>query len=258
MLDRYLYTMPDKFITISESVKRMLLERGAKAEISVIPNGIELNHCNGNRTKMRRAYGFSEGEYIAGVVGRIAFRQKAQDFLINAIASYKEQLEDVRFCVIGDGPDEQKLRGMIRDAKLDDRVRMLPWNSDLSSFYSALDLLIIPSRFEGVPLVMLEAMWHEVPVVASNVDGMAEVLPSEWLFQCENPESLVSVLLRVRSADNSRLLAANKKTVSEQFSMSRFQNSFHSVVADKFREPVQPAWVTSAAQTPGSSLAHRN
>jgi glycosyltransferase involved in cell wall biosynthesis len=230
-VDRYLYQLPDKFITISEGVKQMLRKRGVKVEISVVRNGIEFDSgVVEDKAKSRAIHGFSEDEYIIAVVGRIVFRQKAQDLLVSAVSRYREQLRGVRFCVVGDGPDEQELREIIRERKLAQWISILPWSRELGSLYVAADMLLIPSRFEGVPLVMLEAMWYRVPIVASNVDGMAEILPAEWLFQCGDAESLVKAISRVRYADNAHLLAANRKKVLEEFSMSQFQNRFCEVV----------------------------
>ena len=237
-VNAYLYNLPDRFITISEGIKQMLRQRGVRCEILVVRNGIELeSNENGNRSSHRSAYGFSADDYVVAVVGRIVFGQKAQDFLVNTVARYKDYLQGILFCVVGEGRDEQKLRNMIRHANLEDRFSILPWTRNLSSLYSAADMLLIPSRFEGVPLVMLEAMWHQVPVVASNVDGMAEILPREWLFRCGDACSLVDTISRVRSADSLQLLQANKKRVSEEFSMSQFQKRFCAEITEA-AEPV--------------------
>jgi glycosyltransferase involved in cell wall biosynthesis len=253
MVDRYLYQLPDKVITISEGVKHMLRQRGVRCEVSVVCNGIKPD-CSesGNRSRNRAAYGWSRDKYVIVTVGRIAFRQKAQDFLVNAITKYRDQLRGTRFCVVGEGPDEQMLRNMMREAKLENCISILPWSSNLAPLYSAADMLLIPSRFEGVPLVMLEAMWHQLPVVASNVDGMAQVLPREWLFQCGDAESLVKTILRVRHSDNSQLLVASKRRVLEEFSMSLFQERFCSEILRSGRSLI----AGEMGQTPTDKYVH--
>src|SRR5215467_4105803 len=237
-LDRMLYRVPDKFITITRSGREMLLERGAKAEIDVVLNGIELKQSFFDRASARREFGFAEEDYVVATIGRIVFGQKAQDFLVKSIVKYRQKLRTFRFCVVGEGPDEPKLRKMIGNFQLGEYVSVLPWRSDLSSFYSAIDLLAIPSHFEGVPLVMLEAMWHGIPIVASDVDGMAEVLPPEWLFRRGDHESLVNALLRVYQANNSQYLAANKGRVAEEFSLASFQRRFCKAVTGNLQVTV--------------------
>lgn len=242
--DHFLYRLPDEFITISEGVKEELRQRGVVAPISVVHNGIELGESEvGGRLQKRKKYGFSEDEYIVALVGRIAFRQKAQDLLVEAVAGYREQLKGTRFCVMGDGPDEQKLRRMIRERGLTQCISFLPWSWDVASLYSAADMLLIPSRFEGVPLVMLEAMWRQLVIVASNVDGMAELLPGEWLFRCGDAKSMVDVISRVRQADNTELLVANKKRILEEFSMPQFQKRFCAAITHNESYPFSPGGV---------------
>jgi glycosyltransferase involved in cell wall biosynthesis len=230
---RYLYRLPDKFITISKDARDMLTQHGVTSEIAVVPNGIELRpREDENRSTSRLTYGFRDDQYVIAVVGRIVFRQKGQDFLVNAIARYREQLRGIHVCVIGEGPDEQRLRTMIGEASLQDSISILPWKHGLASLYSAVDMVLIPSRFEGVPLVMLEAMWHQLPVAASNVDGMAEVLPKEWLFQGGDAASMVETVTRLRSTEQSELLAVNKKRVAKEFDISRFQEKFCAEVTN--------------------------
>jgi glycosyltransferase involved in cell wall biosynthesis len=256
ILDRGFYRLPNKFITISESAKRALWERGAKAEIDVVPNGIEFRHSAADRAMVRHSYGFSENDYVTAVIGRIAFQQKAQDFLVQALARYRDQLRDFHFCVIGEGPDEEKLRNMIQEMKVGDSVSIFPWHSDISSFfYSAIDLLLIPSHFEGVPLVMLEAMWHGVPIVASDVDGMAEMLPGEWLFRRGDAESLVNTLLNVQRVDSSEFISAHKRRVVEEFNVSKFQKRFCTAVLAGVAETAGPASETTSHEKVPPSCA---
>jgi glycosyltransferase involved in cell wall biosynthesis len=255
LVDRILYGVPDKFITINKSAKQMLLERGARTEIDVIPNGIELKSSPSDRASARRDFGLAEKDYVVATIGRIVFGQKAQNFLIEAIAKHRHQLHTFHFFVVGEGPDELKLRKMIRDLRLSDCVSILPWQNDLSSFYSAIDLLVIPSYFEGVPLVMLEAMWHGIPIVASDVDGMAEILPPEWLCRRGDQESLANTLLHVRQANNSQYLAAHKRRVAEEFSVASFQKHFCKAVIGTRQVTANPQAVNRERV---SRLAHRN
>lgn len=254
-LDKKLYRLPDKFVTISESAKRMLRERGTKAQIEVVPNGIDFKYSAVKRADARRALGIPERDYVVAVIGRITFSQKAQDFFVDAIARHRGQLNGFRFCIVGEGPDEQKLRTMIGNLKLGDCFSILPWQNDLSSLYSAIDLVVIPSKFEGVPLVMLEAMWYGLPIVASDVDGMAEVLPSAWLFRRGDPESLVNTLQRVQLADNSRHVAAQKSRVTEEFTVTKFQRQFCQAVTGNQQVTANSHSVNAERVT---RLAYRN
>jgi len=219
----YFYRLPDKIITISETARLMLLERGASSNIVVVPNGIEARAIRvSDRQRFRETHGIERDDYVVAVVGRIDFRQKGQDFALQAISRFQRELRDYRFLFIGGGPDEHKLRTFITSLNLEQKVQVLLWNQEPAEIYAGIDMLLIPSRFEGVPLVMLEAMSCGLPVVASNVDGMAELLPPTWLFPYGNCRALIDTLLHVRNSDNSSLLELHQNRIVNEFSTENF------------------------------------
>jgi len=233
VLNRYFYQLPDKFITISISAREMLRARGAKADISVVPNGIErINIQSSDRKGFRVTHGIMESEYAVAVIGRIEFRQKRQDFVLRAVAQCRRQLRDWKFLFIGDGPDEENLRKMVADYGLKELALVLPWSSARAQFYAGIDMLLIPSRFEGVPLVMLEAMSCGIRIVASNVDGMAEKLPKSWLFPYQDSQAMINALIRVRADNVSALLEENRKQVETENTFTGFGFRFaHALLA---------------------------
>jgi len=227
----YFYRLPDKIITISEGARRMLLARGATPDVVVVPNGVEVRTIREpERETFRGAHGIQRHDYVVAVVGRIDFRQKAQDFAVQAIARFRRELANCRFLFIGGGPDERQLRTMIANSDLTGRVQVLPWSEDPAEIYAGIDMLLIPSRFEGVPLVMLEAMSCGLPVVASNVDGMAELLPEGWLFPRGNSRAMMDTLLCVKNSDYAALAESNRDLVSREFSVARFCTKFSEAV----------------------------
>jgi len=83
----YFYRLPDKIITISEGARQMLLARGTTPDVVVVPNGVEMTAIQGSdRQRFREAHGIGRDDYVVGVVGRIEFRQKGQDFAVRAVA----------------------------------------------------------------------------------------------------------------------------------------------------------------------------
>jgi glycosyltransferase involved in cell wall biosynthesis len=225
------YRLPDKIITISESSRRMLLARGAKPEVVVVPNAVE-RPCMSPRDRedFRGTHHIEKDTYVVAILGRIQFKQKGQDFALQAVASFRNRLSNFQFLIVGSGPDEEKLRNMIAKLSFEQQVRVLPWKEDLRAVYAGIDMLLIPSRFEGVPLVMLEAMSAGVPIVASNVDGMAELLPHEWLFLYGDCEALIDRLRYVAAADNTKILESHKNRVAQEFTMAMFRKNFVDAV----------------------------
>ena len=223
LVNGYFYRLPDQFLTISESARSMLLEQGAR-NVLVVPNGIDVRPvARSDRERFRQHHNIRKEEYLVGVIGRIDFRQKGQDFALEAISTFRNHLDTYRFVFIGEGPDTQELKAMIAQTNLSQRVQVLPWCSDPERAYAGLDMLLIPSKFEGVPLVMLEAMAYKLPIVASNTDAMAEFLPQCWLFPFGDHHALVDRLIQVRQTDSSPLLESHRKQVTEQFTTDRFR-----------------------------------
>lgn len=234
MINGYLYRLPDKFITISESARRMLIARGAAGSVAIVPNGITVKPIVGSdRNAFREKHGIKPGEYAVGVIGRVEFRQKGQDFALEAIRRFRHRLEGYKLVFVGQGPDAQKLRSLIADGGLSRIAQLSPWREDPASIYAGLDMLLISSRFEGVPLVMLEAMSYKLPIVASDVDGMAEVLPQCWLFPFGDHQALVDRVLQVRSSDNLRILQHNQRLIAEEFASAKFSERMTRAILEQ-------------------------
>ncbi|MFA7257805.1 MAG: glycosyltransferase family 4 protein [Kiritimatiellales bacterium] len=211
----YLFRKPDGWITISDSMKKLLEERGTTAPIEIVHNGIDLSRfAPRDKTSARTTLGLPENKTIYGTIGRIEFNQKQQDFLVRTFSKYWKTDAAVHLVITGDGPDRGRLEELICELGLQERVTLLPWQANSTLVYNALDLLIIPSRFEGVPLVMLEALSCGVPVIGSARDGMKDILPAEWTFETENAAALAQTAeyvcrsLRLLPHDNGASLAA--------------------------------------------------
>lgn len=230
-INRYLYSLPHKFITISNGVRQMLVERGVQVEIAVVRNCIDAVHtCQAAREEFRKRHGLGKEDYVVGILGRILFRQKAQDFVVETLTNFRESLRDFKFVFVGDGRDQDKLRSMIEKNDLGEMAVAIPWSHTPSQVYAGIDMLLIPSNVEGVPLVMLEAMSCGLRIVASDVDGMFEYLPAEWLFRRRDSRELVKALIRVRQQEVGELLESHKRLVADECDATKFAVRFSDAV----------------------------
>ena len=226
-IQQYFYRLPDKFITTSTSSKNMLLTCGAISDISVVYYGSDISLCKiKNREESRMKYGISKEDYILAIIGRVQFVHKAQDFLVQTLLEHRQKLKNIKLFVVGDGPDELQLRKIVQSNNMNDIVTFVPWENDLSYIYSAIDMLVIPSWYEGLPLVMLEAMYYGLPIIASDVDGMAEVLPNQWLFKCGDSNALIETFFKVMQADNSEFIFKNNQRILSEFNVNIFGENF--------------------------------
>lgn len=223
----WLFKRPDSYITISESMAEMLRQRGADQSINVVFNGFDAAKTE-HRDPMeaRRRLGLPLNEKLVAMIGRIEFRQKQQDFLVDCVARHFTRMEDVHLVFVGGGPDSAALKEKVNSYGLGESVAFIEWTDGLSDVYAAIDLLCIPSRFEGVPLVMLEAMSVKIPIVASNRDGMKEFLPEEWLFTPDDESECVERILSTLAAPNPALIQKNQDLALTRFSMENFNREF--------------------------------
>jgi len=209
-----------------------LRERGARQPIDVVENGIDLSAFQTiDKAQARAQLGLPEVGCIAALCGRIEFKQKGHDVLLRALAGRTREFSDWTFLLVGDGSDKQRLESLIEELNLGNRIRLLGWQQHMSVVYSAVDLVIVPSKFEGVPVTVLEAMHYGLPIVGSAVDAIAELLPEEWLFPSGDGDALAEAMLRVRSMNNEPWLESNRHLVATRFTLKRQKQEFARVLA---------------------------
>jgi len=169
-----------RIIAVSESVRRYLVEHEdiPPAKIEMIPNGIDAGEfipVSEEQKRLARAkLGIPDGEFVIGGVGRLV-AQKNFSLILEIAAQIRAGDRKLVFVIAGSGPQEAELRAQTVALGVEKRVRFLGHILDRVTLYHALDALLMPSNFEGTPMTLLEAMASSLPVVASGVDGIAEV-----------------------------------------------------------------------------------
>jgi glycosyltransferase involved in cell wall biosynthesis len=228
----YLLNVPDAFITISQQAAAHFQRRGTKVPVHVVYNGIDVDRFGGDRTEARRAFDLPENGKVIALCGRLERSQKGQSVLLEALALSPFLRSEVLTLLVGDGPDEDFLKAEVGHLGLQTAVRFTGW-CDPAPLYPALDALVIASRYEGMPLVMLEALVSDVPVLATDRDGMRELLPDEWRYQSGDARALaerLEALLRGPAPDK---LAGLAQRVRDEMSIGAFQENFTRAVLDQ-------------------------
>jgi glycosyltransferase involved in cell wall biosynthesis len=161
-------------VCVGEGEAALARERGLRGNFTVVRNGVDLDRFRpagpGGRAAARRLLGLPEHAPLAVCVGRVT-RQKGQDLLVGAWEQVTRVCPDARLAVVGDGDLRSALRAaagpgvVFADAVTDVR----PW-------YAAADVVVLPSRWEGLPLTALEALASGRPLVAAGVPGLSEVV----------------------------------------------------------------------------------
>jgi glycosyltransferase involved in cell wall biosynthesis len=223
-----LFTLPDSFVTITDEMARLLRLRGATAPIHIVYNGVDTNRFQaGDPDLACSKLDLPIDKVRIGVIGRIEFRQKQQHLLVEAIAANSDLSESCHLVFAGDGPDVGALQELI--ARHSISATVLPW-SDPALLYQALDALVIPSRYEGLPLVMLEALSSGTTVLASDRDGMKDLLPAEWRFQPDSHQAISTVLSRFVKNGRPKPDPHLIERVRSSMSLPSFRQSFSSSI----------------------------
>ncbi len=167
-LRRPLYQRPNRFIVPSEAVAAQVRRAGGTAPISVVENVIEpLPPVP--KSYARVLLDLPPDRKIGLFLGRLDPQQKGLDRLLAAMErAGPAALADWTFLFVGDGPGAFEIERTARASGLD--LHILPWTERADLYLSSADLLLLPSRWEGLPLVMLEAMHHGLPILASDID----------------------------------------------------------------------------------------
>jgi glycosyltransferase involved in cell wall biosynthesis len=213
-------------VAVSAEVRERLLGSGVRAErIRVIRNGIDLRPFAGAEATLR-------GEYpglLVGLVGRLA-REKGVDVFLRAAAVVLREMPEVRFVVVGDGPDKAVLEGLIEELGIGGKATLLGRREDMAGTYASLDVMVSASRQEGLPMAMLEGMASGRAMVATAVGEVPGLMVegTGLLVQPEDVEGLAAAMLRLLrdEGDRKRLGAGARAWVEAEYSAGRMMEEY--------------------------------
>ena len=227
-LNRETSGLVDKVICVSERVADFARTRiGLPADkLVVIANGVDLTKFDhpADSESIRQRLGLPLDSFIVCAIGRPR-PVKGYGYLIDAFALLAEQDDSLHLLFVGDGPDRNALKAQVSRLGLTARVTFLGDQKDIPDLLPGVDLLVSSSLWEGMPIVVLEAMAARVAVVATDVGGTSEIVVHEQtglLAEPQNPRSLADAILRMRNdADlRDRLATQGQAAVREHYSMA--------------------------------------
>lgn len=179
-LDRNLARCQDRIITISHHLKQFCVEVEGLPADKIVPihYGLDADAflgCAGGAAGVRAEWGVPAGAPLVGVVGRLT-EQKGHAFLLDAFAEVAQALPSACLLVVGDGELRFELERQAARLGLGGNVTFTGRREDVSRIMIALDVLVMPSLWEGFGLVLLEAMAASRPIVASRVSAIPEIV----------------------------------------------------------------------------------
>ena len=171
----------DRLLCLSESIQREAIACGFRREQAVIaPNGVDTERfapaSPAARAQARAAAGVGN-EFCLLFVGRLVER-KGVDVLLRALAA-SQRARSSRLLVVGDGPERARLEQIAKETGIEAQVRFLGEHADVAPFHACADALVFPSRLEGLPNALLEAMASGLPSIATRIGGCVDVMTEQ-------------------------------------------------------------------------------
>jgi glycosyltransferase involved in cell wall biosynthesis len=205
----------------------------------VIPNGVEVDRPLGVEPTSLFELGVPPGSRLLVYIGRLD-RQKRVDWLLLRLPDLVGRLPNHHLVLVGQGPQEHRLRRIVQRLGMAAHVHFAGWRSDVPSVLAAADVLVLTSAWEGMPNVVLEAMAAQRPIVATKAEGVAEILgplaatPARQLVDSGDAAAFVDAVVRLASdaALAQQIGSANRERVRQEFTMQRMVQRY----CDLYRE----------------------
>lgn len=220
-LERIGARLSDAIITLSTSLRRELTEHyhiAPRQRVTVLPLGFDLERFASvprHKGDFRRRNDIPEDVPLVGIVGRL-LPVKNHSLFLDAASRVRREIPDVHFVIIGDGPQRDSIERRAAALDLDGCVYLTGWQSDMTSVYSDLNVLVNSSLNEGTPVPVIEALASGCPVVATAVGGIPDLLDHGELGALTLPqihplaEAIVRVLRRPPDPEQARQVMLNR------------------------------------------------
>ncbi|WP_254509180.1 glycosyltransferase [Anatilimnocola floriformis] len=224
-----------KFVCVSQSVADFSANtaRLPRAKLCVVPNGVDVAKFADAAPADAAALGLPSQQRFFICIGRLD-KQKGFDWLLPLLPRIFAERPSHDLLIVGDGPERTSLQQQAGELGIANRVHFLGWQPQVAGLLKLADVLLLPSRWEGMPNVLLEAMAAGLPVVSTNVEGAAEILgplAEKQLTQQNDAAAFQNATLALASEPTaaSRLGELNQQRVREQFSLALLASAYETI-----------------------------
>ena len=213
-------------IAVSDDMQKLLIKKYGFSEekIKLIYNGTEIPPDHSRAKK---------DTFVIGTAGRL-FPIKNYTLLVDIANEIAKITDDIRFELAGEGPEKEHILGLIQKFNIGEVFTLKGFVDDIKTFYMGLDLYINTSWHEGLPMSILEAMAHGLPVVASNTGGLKEIVNDGvqgYLIDGHNPKLFSETCLKLYRNPELRLKmsTASRDLVVEKFNIRMMAKKYHDI-----------------------------
>ncbi|WP_459938122.1 GT4 family glycosyltransferase PelF [Desulfonatronum parangueonense] len=204
----------------------------SKSKVHTIVNGIDLQKFK-NSSCNREQFGIAADDLVAGIVARL-HPVKDHSMLLHAFRTVVDKLPKAKLLIVGDGAERENLEKQRDALGLEHNVKFLGTRSDIPNILSCIDLFVLASWKEGLPLSILEAMAAGKPVVATDVGGVPSVVNnsnSGIIVPHRNPEAMAEAILQMLFNKNNmeRYGSAGRRYVEDNYSLDKSISKYASL-----------------------------
>jgi len=196
-IERFLSVLTTRVVVLTELERQDYISLGVSDDKKTVafPTAVEfeeLMHCARPRDEVRQLLGLPKAMTVVGFVGRLE-PIKGTEYLLKAARGVAGKRKDVIFVFMGEGSQREWLAAQARAWGLGDQIKFVGWQENAAILMTSFDILVLPSLNEAVGLVLIEAQAQAVPVIASRVGGIPEVVKDQEtgiLVPAQDPEAL--------------------------------------------------------------------
>ncbi len=222
LLEHLLLFKATEVVTVAQSLRQRLFSPVAK-RAHVISNALAPQELiiTESREHVRQKLGIAPDSLVVGLMGRLS-PEKGHDLFLHALATARTQGAHLHALLVGGGQEKENLQHLVKKLHLEDFCTFTGHVQDTANYYQAMDIQVMPSTTEGMPNAALEGMYMGLPLIATSVGGIPEVVIHEEtgiLFPSGDAKALERALLRLahNPETRERMGNAGKARVEEQF-----------------------------------------
>jgi glycosyltransferase involved in cell wall biosynthesis len=241
----------DRIVAVSNEVKREMLKYKIPEEkITVIDNGIALERFEkvAETKKMKNRLGFEEKTIVIGTIGSLGI-EKGHIYLLEAARQILDLVKDLKFLLVGDGPLRKPLEEKSEELGIKKHVIFLGLRKDIPELLMAMDIFVLPSIKEGLPIAMLEAMAAKRPVIATRVGAIPRVIEKKNIGILVEPKDINGL----RDAIMNLIIDRGKRDILAREGFRRVCTGFSSDEMGKHYLELYKE-ITNHTPLPGSSF----
>jgi glycosyltransferase involved in cell wall biosynthesis len=237
--EQWLAKITTCIIVISRSQKYDIVTKfriSNKKKVITIPLGLELERfllIDKDTFHLKNELGISRNEFLIGIVGRIV-PIKNHELLLKVIKLLREQQLPVHLCIVGDGELRNELIQSAREKNISNYTHFTGWRLDMEKIYSGMDLLALSSLNEGTPVAIIEAMASQVPVVATAVGGVPDLISDgeTGLLSAPNDANDLAEKIRqilVNPEMTTKIIKKARESVEKNYHYRRLINDIQNI-----------------------------